>query len=338
MRIFHDLTQACFDSRAYVTIGVFDGVHRGHQRLIADMVAAAHSTHDVAVALTFDPHPALTLGYEPPPLLTTVEERRELLARLGLDALAILPFTSAIARTSATDFVDALIRHLNLTQLWGGSDFAIGHRREGNVAFLQRLGAQRGFTVRVVEPLVWEGSPVSSSRVRDALQAGDAVQATGCLGRPYRLTGIVVEGRGVGHRIGIPTSNLSVPPERLIPANGVYACLAHTEHLGTHRAVTNVGVRPTFGGADSGQQPFVEAHLLDFDTALYDQVLKLGFIERLRGERTFSSADALVAQIHDDIARARVILGGLGGDVEPQVVPLQALDLEGVSQQRQQHG
>jgi riboflavin kinase/FMN adenylyltransferase len=301
-------------------------------------VAAAHSTHDVAIALTFDPHPALTLGYEPPPLLTTVEERRELLARLGLDALAILPFTSATARTSATDFVDVLIRHLNLTQLWGGSDFAIGHRREGNVAFLQRLGAQRGFTVRVVEPLVWEGSPVSSSRVRDTLQAGDAVQATGCLGRPYRLTGTVVEGRGVGHRIGIPTSNLSALPERLIPANGVYACLAHTEHLGMHPAVTNVGVRPTFGGADSGQQPFVEAHLLDFDTALYGQVLKLDFIERLRGERTFSSADVLVAQIYDDIVWARVILGGLEGDVEPQGDPLQALDLEGVSQQRQQHG
>jgi riboflavin kinase/FMN adenylyltransferase len=335
MRIVHDLAQVRPDSRSHVTIGVFDGVHRGHQRLITSMVEAAHSTHSAAVVLTFDPHPAATLGYEPPPLLTTVEERVELLATLGLDVLVMLPFTPVTARTSATDFVEVLMRHLHLTKLWGGPDFAIGHRCEGNIPFLRRLGSERGFTVRIVEPLVWEGGMVSSSRVRAALQAGDISQATGCLGRLYRLAGVVVRGRGLGHSIGAPTANLSLPSERLIPASGVYVCRAHIEHLGTYPAVTNVGTRPTFGGTAEGQMQVVEAHLLDFDADLYDQVVGLDFIARLRDERTFPTVSALVAQIHNDIAEARIILDG---DVNPAIDLLQSLDLEGISQQRQQHG
>ena len=296
-------------SRSYVTIGVFDGVHRGHQQLIAGMVEAAHSTRSVAAALTFDPHPATTLGYEPPPLLTTVEERAELMAALGLDLLVVLTFTPVTLHTSATDFVEALMHYLHLAQLWCGRDFAIGYRREGDVSFLRRLGAGRGFTVRVVEPLAWEGDLVSSSRVRSALRAGDIPQATGCLGRPYRLAGIVTPGRGRGRSIGVPTANVLLPPERLIPARGVYACLAHIGHRETHPAVTNVGIRPTFGG--TSEMTVVEAHLLDFDADLYDQVLALDFIACLREERVFSTVTALVAQIHDDIARARVILSSV---------------------------
>ncbi len=315
MHVIHHLAQAHLLSplkegagEGYVTIGVFDGVHRGHQQLITSMAEAAHSTHNVAVALTFDPHPATTLGYEPPPLLTTVEERAELLAVLGLDVLVVLPFTPVTAHTSATDFVEALIRHLHLTQLWGGPEFTIGYRREGDISFLRRLGAERGFTVHIVEPLMWEGGLVSSSRVRAALHAGDVSQATGCLGRPYRLAGVIVHGCGRGRSIGVPTANTSPPPGRLIPANGVYTCLAHTEHLGTHPAVTNVGIRPTFGGTSDGQMLVVEAHLLDFDADLYDQVLALDFVARLRDELTFPTVNALVVQIHDDIAQARGIL------------------------------
>jgi len=324
MRIVHDLAQARLfpplkgGAGGYVTIGVFDGVHRGHRQLIAGMVEAAHSTHNVAIVLTFDPHPATTLGYEPPPLLTTVEQRAKLLAVLGLDILLVLPFTPAIARTPATGFIETLMRDLHLTKLWGGPDFAIGYRREGDTSFLQRLGAERGFTVRIVEPLVWEGALVSSSRVRTALQAGDISQATGCLGRPYRLAGLVVHGRGLGRSIGVPTANLSLPPERLVPAGGVYACLAHTEHLGTHPAVTNVGVRPTFGGTSGGQMLVVEAHLLDFDADIYDQVLALDFVARLRGERAFPTVNMLVAQIHNDITQARIILGE---NVKPPTLP-----------------
>jgi len=287
MRIVHDLAQAPPPSPSprggwggYVTIGVFDGIHRGHQQLITRMVKAAHSTTGVAVALTFDPHPATVLGHEPLPLLTTVEERAELLAALGLDVMVVLHFTSTTAHTPATAFVEALIHHLRLTELWAGPDFTLGHRREGDIPFLRRLGAERGFTVRVVEPLVWEGTLVSSSRVRAALKTGDVPQATGCLGRPYRLAGVVAPPPPRG---GWEGTNVSLPPERLIPTGGVYACLAHTEQLGTHPAVVSVGTRPIFGG----HTPVVEAHLLDFDGDLCDQVLALDFIARLRDEWAF---------------------------------------------------
>jgi riboflavin kinase/FMN adenylyltransferase len=194
-------------ARGLVTIGVFDGVHRGHQQIIVGMVEEAHTAGGFAVALAFDPHPATTLDHKPPPLLTTLDERADLLAALGLDVLIVIPFTQALARTPADAFVEALLRNLRLAEMWGGPDFALGHRREGDVPFLQHLGAERGFAVRVVEPLIWEGSLVSSSRVRAALRAGDIDQATGCLGRPYRLTGTVVHGDGRGRSLGIPTAN-----------------------------------------------------------------------------------------------------------------------------------
>jgi riboflavin kinase/FMN adenylyltransferase len=311
MRIVHDLAQANPAARAYVTLGVFDGVHRGHQQLITRMTEAAHLTHDAAIAITFEPHPATTLGYEPPPLLTSVEERAELLAALGLDVLALLPFTPDTVRTPATAFVEALIQHLHLAEIWGGPGFALGYRRAGDVPFLRRLGAERGFLVRVVEPLTWEGTLVSSSRVRTALQAGDIPQARGCLGRPYRLAGTVVRGDGRGHRIGVPTANVSPAPGRLLPGSGIYACLAHTEHLGTHPAVVNVGTRPTFSRASNSQGPVIEAHLLDLDADLYDQGLAIDFIARLRDERAFPTPAALVEQIYADIAQARALLDSL---------------------------
>ncbi len=295
-------------AKSHVTVGVLDGVHRGHQQLVTEMAEAAHTAGDVAIALAFDPHPATALGYEPPLLLTTLDERAELLAALGIDVLIVLPFTQALACTPAADFVEALLRHLHMAELWGGPDFALGHRREGKAPFLRRLGAKWGFAVRVVEPLMWEGSPVSSSRVRDALRAGDIAQATGCLGRPYRLTGTVVHGDGRGGRLGVPTANLSPPPDRLVPADGIYACLAHTERQGTHPAAVNVGIRPTF----DGHAETVEAHLIDFRADLYGQTLALDFYAWLRDEVAFPNVDALMAQMHKDIAQARNILGDAG--------------------------
>jgi riboflavin kinase/FMN adenylyltransferase len=161
--------------------------------------------------------------------------------------------------------------------------------------------------VRVVEPLMWAGAPVSSSRVRDALQAGDVDQATGCLGRPYRLMGPVVHGDGRGGCLGVPTANLSLSPGRLVPADGIYACLAHTERRGTHPAAVNVGTRPTF----DGHGVTVEAHLIDFEADLYGQTMALDFVARLRDEVAFPDVDALMAQMQKDIAQARDVLGGV---------------------------
>lgn len=309
MQIVHSLAQARPTSDSHVTIGVFDGIHRGHQQLLTDMVEAAHSLHNIAIAITFDPHPATALGYEHPSLLTSVEERVELMAMLRLDLLVVLPFNTATAHTSAADFVAGLMHHLHLAELWGGADFAFGYQREGDIQFLQHMGAERGFAVRVVEPLMWEGAPVSSSRVRDALKAGDIHQASGCLGRPYRLVGTVLrgsdQGPGMGRRTGTPTANLSPPPRRLIPADGVYACLAHTAHLGTHPAMVNISTHSTH----PEQEPIVEAHLLNLDADLYNQTLMLDFVARLRDKRPLPTVSALVEQIRKDIAQTRDRLG-----------------------------
>ncbi len=310
MRIVHDLHQAKINTRSHLTIGVFDGVHLGHQKLINRLVETAHAEKHTAVVLTFNPHPVSVLhDAPPPPSLTTVEERARYLVELALDLLIVLPFTPALAHTSAPDFVKQLDRHLNLSALWGGPDLALGHRREGNVALLRRLGAARGFSVHIVQPTTWGGELVSSSRIRDALLSGDIPQANGCLGRPYRLIGPVVHGHNMGRRIGIPTANISPPPQCLMPAGGVYACIAHTETQGAHPAVVNVGTRPTFTGKDKSPNSLTaEAHLLNFDADLYGQTLTLDFIARLRDERPFSTLNALVSQIQEDIQQARRIL------------------------------
>lgn len=308
MRVKHHVREVRATSRSHVTIGVFDGVHLGHQRIIRGLVAAAHTAGNAAVAITFDPHPAAVLSDSPPLLLTTVGERIELMADLGLDTLVVLPFTEEVVQTPAAEFLQGVVHEVHLAELWVGPDFTLGHERQGDVEFLRQLGSQCGFKVQVVEPVKWGGEVVHSSRVRDALQRGSIEEANGCLGRPYRLSGVVVHGRGLGRDLGVPTANISPPPSRLIPAGGVYATWAHTERWGAFPAATNVGTRPTFTARTNAQGLTVEAHLLDFDRDLYDQVLALDFVARLRDERTYPTLNALVAQLQDDIARTRTLL------------------------------
>ena len=308
MHVVHDLKQVLpllGAAKGYATIGVLDGVHLGHQQLVSRMVSAAHEAGGASIAVAFDPHPAATLGLDSPLPLTTIEERAQLLAALALDILVATPFTQELAHTSAVDFAELLIHRLNLAELWGGPDFAIGHDREGNLPVLQRLGTELGFAVRVVEPLEWGRGIVSSSRVRAALRVGDIDQATGCLGRPFRLSGIVTHGDGRGCTIGVPTANLSPPHKRLIPADGIYACLAHTQQKGIRQAAVNIGTRPTF----AGQSLTIEAHLLNFAGDLYGQSLALDFIARLRDEVAFPDTETLMVQMQRDIAQVRDILG-----------------------------
>lgn len=312
MRVVHRLTEVCPASRSYATIGVFDGVHLGHQRIIGGLVDAAHRSGGQAVAITFDPHPAAVLSETPPLLLTTVGERTSLMAGLGLETLVVFPFTEEVVRTLADEFMERMVRHLRLAELWVGPDFTLGYEREGDVTFLERTGAEHGFQVRVVEPVRWGGGVVHSSRVRGALRRGNMKEAAGCLGRPYRLSGVVVHGCGPGRDIGVRTAHISPPANRLIPAGGVYACWAHTERWGVFPAATNVGTRPTFTTRSNAQGLTVEAHLLDFDGDLHDQVLALDFVARLRDERACPTPNALVAQLHEDIAETRDLLLGEG--------------------------
>ena len=307
MRLSYDLSCEPSSRPAYVTVGVFDGVHLGHRRLITDMVKAARQEGAMPLAVTFDPHPALALGYVVPPLLTTIEERAALIADLGVEQLFVLPFTQDLAHTSAHDFVGRLRGCLGMVGLWVGRDFSMGKHREGYVHALQQLGEALDFTLHSVEPVCWGGAVVSSSRIRAALREGDVTQAAGCLGQAYRLSGVVVHGDGRGHKIGVPTANVFPPPKRLVPGGGIYACLAHTARLGTYPAAVSIGTRPTFVEASGGVA--VEAHLLGFDADIYDQSLVLDFVARLRDEWTFPDIDALVAQIDKDIAQVVDLLG-----------------------------
>ncbi|GAB4581171.1 MAG: bifunctional riboflavin kinase/FAD synthetase [Anaerolineales bacterium] len=292
---------------AWLTMGTFDGVHRGHQAIIRQLVAGAHAENAPAVVITFDPHPVAVLRPEKTPrTLTPPDVRAALLGALGVDIVITHPFTHEVAALSARDFLTQLKTHLGFTQFWVGYDFAMGHNREGNIPTLRRLGEQMGYTVHVVEPVAFEGKTVSSSQIRKLIAEGQMEETAELLGRPYSLSGKVIEGAKRGRTIGIPTANLSADDSLAIPARGVYACRVWV-NARVVDAVTNIGLRPTFENGPA--RTSVEAHLLDFSEDLYGQVIQLEFHARLREEQKFSGVEALVAQIRQDIAQARALLG-----------------------------
>lgn len=287
------------------TIGAFDGVHRGHQVLIQQLVSSAHNAQKPSVVVTFYPHPVVVLRKIVTPFyLTSSDERAALLGELGVDYVVTIPFSVELSKLNAYQFMRMLAEHLGLRKLFTGHDFALGHNREGDVKRLRNIGEELGYEVEVVRPLDFGGEIVSSSKIRTLVSKGEVEQAARLLGRPYSLSGQVVHGDGRGHGLGIPTSNLEVQPQRILPANGVYACWAivNEERI---PAVTNVGVRPTF--EDQPLQPRVEAHLLDFQGQLYGQMIKLQFITRIRPEKRFSAIGELLEQIRKDIQIAREV-------------------------------
>jgi riboflavin kinase/FMN adenylyltransferase len=290
----------------WLTIGSFDGVHRGHQAIIAQLTAGARRKGVPAVVLCFHPNPAIVLRRRQGPYyLTTPDERADYLQELGVDVVITHPFNREVADLSAQEFMGRLHNHLSMSSLWVGPDFALGRNREGNLDVLRRLGRDFGYTLNVIQPVALDGYVVSSSQIRVALAEGDVGKAQNFLGRPYRIGGVVMHGDGRGRSLGIPTANLNIWPERAIPKTGVYACLANVGGQ-VLPAVTNVGVRPTF--ENQLPTPQVETHLLDFDENLYQRRISLDFIARLRDEKRFPSIQALVDQIHQDVESARVIL------------------------------
>jgi riboflavin kinase/FMN adenylyltransferase len=291
----------------WLTIGSFDGVHRGHQAIIKSMTSGAHAAGVPAVVLTFHPHPAVVLrNRQGPYYLTPPEERAALLGGLGVDVVITHPFNREVANLSAYEFMDSLHRHLGIKHLCVGHDFALGRRREGDLPTLERLGKEFGYSLDVFPPVMINGQVISSSQVRAALMEGNLEQANWLLGRPYQICGEVVHGDGRGHALGFPTANLEVWAERMLPQAGVYAGLAQVDGK-SWKAVTNVGVRPTF----ENQLPFpqVETHLLEYDRDLYHQEISLSFMARLRDEKRFPNIQVLVDQIRLDIESARIILG-----------------------------
>jgi riboflavin kinase/FMN adenylyltransferase len=288
---------------AWLTIGSFDGVHRGHQEIVHKLTAGAHSVGAPAVVLTFHPHPALVLGKRKDALyLTTPEKRAELLGDLGVDLLIIHPFNMSVASMRAEEFLTEVSEHVQIKELWVGHDFALGKGREGNVEKLHQMGATFGYALEVVPPVSLDGEIVSSSRIRNLLADGDVTEAARLLGRPYQLQGRVVPGDGRGRTIGVPTANLSVWSEQQLPKAGVYVCRAQVDGqwLG---ALTNVGTRPTFNPQDIITR--VEAHLLDFHSNIYGQELCVEFLKWLRPEEKFPSIQALIDQMQLDIQYGR---------------------------------
>jgi riboflavin kinase / FMN adenylyltransferase len=305
MQVYPSLQEATLQG-AHLAIGTFDGVHCGHRFLLDQMVSAARTASAPSAVMTFFPHPRLILGADPDyRYLTTIEERLALLETAGVDAVIQQPFDAGFAQLTAIEFTNRLVRSLGIRSLWVGEGFALGKRREGDISFLQRQGNLRGFKVQTVPPLIMEGEPVSSSRIRKALMAGDVDMAARWLGRRFGFQGEVAHGDGRGHQLGTPTANIVPPPLVMVPANGIYATRVKVGGQ-WHGSVTNVGIRPTFVESIPAE-PMVEAYLFDFDGDLYGQRVEVEFTRRLREEQRFDEVDALRHQIQADIRIARQI-------------------------------
>jgi riboflavin kinase / FMN adenylyltransferase len=310
MQIFHSLEDAALRGAA-LAIGSFDGLHRGHRQLLERMIQAAGEDGAAPAVLTFFPHPRAVLGAPDAPAfhyLLPLEERLELLRGFPLEAVIVQPFDTPFSRTPAAAFLQTLKRRLGLRSLWCGPNFSVGYRREGNVAFLSENSLALGYSLYVVPPLTDAEGPVSSSRIRAALAAGDTAQAAALLGRPFGLTGTVVHGMGRGRKLGMPTANLDLWPELTVPAYGVYATRTVCAG-GAYPSVTSIGVRPTFENG-SAHPATVETHLLDFDGDLYGARLRVEFAQRLRDEERFPDVEALRIQMVKDVDRARQLLRG----------------------------
>lgn len=304
MLIEKELAEAEPQRETALTIGVFDGLHLGHQHLIEKLKQEATRDGLLSGVVTFRHHPRLVLLPEIDlTYLTSLSERIRLLGSLGAEVIVTLSFTPELAQLSAREFVALLKRYLKMRALVIGPDFALGRGRKGDVSNLQALGEEFKFSVEVVPPMVLRGQVVSSTAIRQALSQGDIRKASELLGRRFRLAGQVVTGDERGKTLGFSTANIVPDPEQALPADGVYATLALLGQK-VYRSVTNIGVRPTFGGG----QRLIEVHLLDFEGGeLYGQELEIELAERLRGEIGFASVEELKAQMMRDVKQTRAL-------------------------------
>jgi len=288
-----------------LAIGFFDGVHLGHQQIIRQTVADAELHEAMAVVVTFDQHPNTVVAPDRvPPLIYSLPQKLRAIVSTGADTTLLLHFDEAFSRQTGEEFVRWLVREFgHLTSICVGSTFTFGHKRSGNVDLLKRMGAEFKFSVHGLAAVSLDEQVVSSTRIRETIRNGQFDPASQMLGRPYALGGKVMKGDGVGRKLGFPTANLNVSG-LLVPPSGVYAVHVH-ESARMHRAVANIGYRPTIGSAVPELR--VEAHLLDFQGDLYGGELELSFVNKLRDERKFPSLEALQSQISADIAQAKCL-------------------------------
>jgi riboflavin kinase/FMN adenylyltransferase len=301
MRIFHGTENANIQKPTVLTLGVFDGLHLGHQRIMQTVVERAKTVNAQATAITFDPHPRAVLHPESaPPLLQTLDQRLANFEVLGIEQAIVIPFTQEFASNPAEDFLHDIVHdRLHAIEVYLGKGFAFGRGRGGNIELLRRMSEELGFFADEVPEVCVRGRRVSSSLIRALLSEGRVNLARRMLGRPYGVEGVIIRGNQRGRTIGFPTANLK-PHNRVVPKNGVYATATLVD--GTwRRSITNVGVRPTF---DEGSDVSIESYIFDFEGDLYGDVLRVRFLHRIRDERKFSGIDELKAQIQNDTARA----------------------------------
>jgi len=291
----------------FLAIGVFDGVHRGHQAVISTSADHARATNGTPVAVTFDPHPEKVLRPEHAPhLLSATQHKIALVRNLGVRHLLIIPFDKLFAATEPEKFVQQLVNHSKpLREICVGHEWAFGKNRRGNLELLKRLGSEFHFEVVGVPPVKANGEVVSSTAIRKAVERGDFAKAAAMLGREYTILGTVIRGDNLGKKIGFPTANLSAHSEQF-PPNGVYAAEAKIDNR-MHRGVINLGVRPTITTGKSDR--VLEIHLFDFDRDIYGEDVEVRFLKFLRPEKKFENLDALVRQIRRDAEEARQISG-----------------------------
>lgn len=314
MNVVRNLTSLEPAADTFLAIGKFDGVHLGHYHLLAPMIQAARAEGVESAVVTLHPNPLEVLAPgRQVEYLMTLDERIQRLGDLGFDTVVVLTFDEEVAQTPARRFVQRIVDHVRLKQLWAGPGFALGKGREGNVEFLRNLGAELGYTVQVVDPLHIGGQVVSGTRVRTLLREGRINEAGVLLGRLPTLPGEVVAGASRGHELGYPTANIEPPPKLVVPANGIYAVRVE---LGGEwlDGVASIGVRPTFEDDD---ERTIEVHIFDFEREIYGEKLTLEFVRRLRDEMKFDQVDALITQMDQDAANARAIL-------TPQPIPMTA--------------
>jgi riboflavin kinase/FMN adenylyltransferase len=286
---------------AVVALGMFDGVHLGHRALIARSLEEAKRLHAIPVVYTFSNHPLEVLGGSVR-LLSGIRERNMLLRSLGAEAVESVPFTREMAQLSTESFIDLLFERWDVRGLVVGYNYTCGDRGTGTPETLREIGKRRGFSVSVVEPVLLEGEPVSSTRIREAVERGDVSLAERLLKRRYTLTGTIVQNKRIGRRIGFPTANIEADTRRAIPADGVYATFAFVGGA-AYRAVTNIGTNPSV----LGEKLTIETHLIDFNADIYGQQLTIAFRKRLRGEAMFDSLDALKEQIRLDVEETKTL-------------------------------
>ena len=306
MEIYTDLQQIPHPfPRAFVTIGNFDGVHLGHQMLFSEVVGKAYKHDGTSVAVTFDPHPLKVLRPDGIRLISTTEQKMELIQLAGIDALVVLPFNRQFSGTTAHDFVDkVLVEAIGVRELVVGYDYAFGKGREGNIEFLKARGRELGFPVTVVDAYFENGMLVSSTKIRELVAEGRMRDVRHLLGRYYQIRGEVQRGRQRGGKeVGFPTANLKISEEDLCPKRGVY--VTQVVYKGTvYGGVSNIGYNPTFGE----NRLVAETHIFDFNSDIYGHPIKINLLRYLRGEKKFSGVEELAAQIKLDIVTARQVL------------------------------